>query len=314
MIKKILILLSIVICYINIQSFSYTYAYTWNYDTEVNVNSKTSWASNDRLDDIKTDNFLWNWTETWTSWIKDFIITIAKEVKNIFYIIAWIFFLIISIRFLFSSDAEEAFWKYKKWIIWITAWIFIMQISYSFVVSIYDQWLSGSLSNLLWNVVYPLISLVETMASIFFLFIAIYTFVRLVSSWWDQEKVKKWISSIIYAVIWILLIKFAWKLVEAIYWKYSISLYWTITITKETWFSSMTNMFLNFMNWLNWFVAIATIIMIIYAWVKIIFSNWDQEKVKKWYKLIIYAFIWILILVCSYLILTFFISPNWNNI
>lgn len=328
MIKKILLYLVPLICFTNIW-INNIYATSWdvslnswaevksNYDTIVNSASKNSWADNDLLDDLHNNWQVWesaSWNKTWAVAIKDFIIIIAKEVKNIFFVLAWIYFLIITIRFLVSWSSDEAFWKYKKWIIWITIWIVVMQLSYSFVVTIFDRSLSSFASNFIWNIIEPLINLISTLASIFFLFIAIYTFIRLMSSWWDKEKLTKWINSILYAVIWIALIKFSRILVEWIYWTYWINQAWTITITTEKWFSSVTIMFFNFMNWLNWFVAIWTVIMIIYAWTQILLSNWDTEKVKKWRKLILYAWIWIMILASSYLFLSFFIWPEGNNI
>jgi hypothetical protein len=144
--------------------------------------------------------------------------------------------------------------------------------------------------------------------------IAIYSFIRLLSSNWEKEKQKKWIDSIIYATVWIFLVIFASKIIKSIYWTYNIDGSWLTSIEKENSFSTFTSMFINFINWINWFVAIVTLIMIMYAWVNIIFANWDEEKLKKWRTTIVYAFIWIFILVISYLILTFFIWPDWSKI
>jgi hypothetical protein len=50
--------------------------------------------------------------------------------------------------------------------------------------------------------------------------------------------------------------------------------------------------------------------MILFAGAQILFSNWDGEKLKKAKNTIIYVAIWIAILVCNYLILTFFLLPE----
>ncbi|MDD3302806.1 MAG: hypothetical protein PHN31_04555 [Candidatus Gracilibacteria bacterium] len=328
MIKKILLYLVPLICFTNI-GINNIYATSGdvslnsgaevksNYDTIVNSASKNSGADNDLLDDLHNNGQVGesaSGNKTGAVAIKDFIIIIAKEVKNIFFVLAGIYFLIITIRFLVSGSSDEAFGKYKKGIIWITIGIVVMQLSYSFVVTIFDRSLSSFASNFIGNIIEPLINLISTLASIFFLFIAIYTFIRLMSSGGDKEKLTKGINSILYAVIGIALIKFSRILVEGIYGTYGINQAGTITITTEKGFSSVTIMFFNFMNWLNGFVAIGTVIMIIYAGTQILLSNGDTEKVKKGRKLILYAGIGIMILASSYLFLSFFIGPEGNNI
>lgn len=311
MFKKI-ILLSLL--FFSLFSINYTFADS-DYDTKVKVGSDTNTIENDRLDKIETEEFIKpSETNTWANWIKDFIVKVAKDVKNIFYAIATIYFLVITIRLLFSENSEESFEKYKKWLIWITIWIVVMQMAYAFVLSVFDKWVSTFAWSLINTVFIPVIRLLETFASIFFLLIAIYSFITLLSANWEKEKIKKWIDAIIYATVWIFLVLLSSRIIIAIYWNYNISSSWLSYIDKEDNFSSFITLFVKLINWMNWFVAIVTLIMIMYAWANIIFSWWDDEKMKKWRTTIIYAFIWILILTISYLILTFFIWPDWSKI
>lgn len=311
MLKKI-ILLSLL--FFSLFSINYTFADS-DYDTKVKVGSDTNTIENDRLDKIETEEFIKpSETNTWANWIKDFIVKVAKDVKNIFYAIATIYFLVITIRLLFSENSEESFEKYKKWLIWITIWIVVMQMAYAFVLSVFDKWVSTFAWSLINTVFIPVIRLLETFASIFFLLIAIYSFITLLSANWEKEKIKKWIDAIIYATVWIFLVLLSSRIIIAIYWNYNISSSWLSYIDKEDNFSSFITLFVKLINWMNWFVAIVTLIMIMYAWANIIFSWWDDEKMKKWRTTIIYAFIWILILTISYLILTFFIWPDWSKI
>lgn len=311
MFKKI-ILLSLL--FFSLFSINYTFADS-DYDTKVKVGSDTNTIENDHLDKIETEEFIKpSETNTWANWIKDFIVKVAKDVKNIFYAIATIYFLVITIRLLFSENSEESFEKYKKWLIWITIWIVVMQMAYAFVLSVFDKWVSTFAWSLINTVFIPVIRLLETFASIFFLLIAIYSFITLLSANWEKEKIKKWIDAIIYATVWIFLVLLSSRIIIAIYWNYNISSSWLSYIDKEDNFSSFITLFVKLINWMNWFVAIVTLIMIMYAWANIIFSWWDDEKMKKWRTTIIYAFIWILILTISYLILTFFIWPDWSKI
>ena len=308
MIKKILLYLLLVISFSNI---FYVNNVFWTED--IKASSTSNWKSNDHLDSIYNSIFI-DSSVDWATWIKNSILIVAKEVKNIFFILAWIYFLIITIRLLFSSNSEEWFESYKKWLIWITIWIIVMQMSYAFVVNTFDKWTSSLAWSLISNIFIPIINLLETLASIFFLLIAIYSFIRLVSTNWDKEKAKKWIDAIIYATAWLFLVIISSKILKAIYWNYTLSTYWSSYVTKVSGFSSLATFIITFINWMTWFVAIITVIMIMYAWANIIFAGWDDEKVKKWRTTIVYAFIWILILALSYLIITFFIWPEWNKI
>ncbi len=314
MLKKIFIYI-IILLFSSSLFLGIVSAETSSLDSKVQMDSVSNWKTNDRLDIFDGVSQLLNpGSISWADWLKNTIVLIAKDVKNIFYAVAIIYFLIITIKLLFSSNSEEWFENYKKWLIRITLWIFVMQISYSFVLSVFDKWSSWFASSLISTIFIPIIHLLETLASIFFILIAIYSFIRLLSANWEKEKQKKWIDSIIYATIWIFLVIFSSKIITSIYWTYNIDPSWLTSIEKESSFSWFATMFIKFINWINWFVAIITLIMIMYAWVNIIFADWDEEKLKKWRTTIVYAFIWIFILVTSYLILTFFIWPDWNKI
>lgn len=312
MFKKFILFFILIISFSNIFTINNVFS-AEDYDLKVESSSTSNWKNNEHLDSLYS-SFFFDTTVEWAEGIKNTIIIIAKEVKNIFFAIAWIYFLIITIRLLFSSNSEEWFESYKKWLIWITIWIVVMQMSYAFVVNTFDQSASSLAWSLINNLFIPVINLLETLAAIFFLLIAIYSFIRLVSTNWDKEKAKKWIDSIIYATAWLFLVILAAKILKAIYWTYNYSTYWSAYVTKISNLSSFSNIIITFINWLTWFVAIVTVIMIMYAWANIIFSWWDDEKVKKWRTTILYAFIWIFILVISYLIITFFIWPEWNKI
>jgi hypothetical protein len=70
------------------------------------------------------------------------------------------------------------------------------------------------------------------------------------------------------------------------------------------------NIIISVINWLNGFVAIAVLIMIIYAGAQIMLSAGDEEKIKKGKQSIIYIAIGLTVLVMNFLILTFFLKPD----
>ena len=280
---------------------------------DVRLDTWTKVEGKERNDKLKNfndpdDNFTWVDATQWDKWFFYFLVRIAKSLKNIFFAIATVFFLIIVLRLLFTENSEEEFGKFKKWILWITVWIIIMQIAYSLVITTQNQSISWWLANdLLKNIVIPLITLLETAASFFFIAIAIFAFYRMVTSSWDDEKAKTWKMSIFYAIIWFIVIKISGLIVKT---TYSKTLCDDDNITCSWWVAEIEEwawIIFKIINWLNWFVWIAVVIMIIYAWVQIIFSNWEEEKIKKAKTSIIYIFIWIFVLTMNYLILTFFL-------
>ena len=259
----------------------------------------------EKPDPVTNDKFFTANT-TWEVWMNNFILNIAKDIKNIFLAITWIYFLIIVLRQLMTENAEEEFEKFKKWIRWITAWIILMQISYSFVETIFNKDINWKLAwSLVHNIIQPMVSLLEYAASFFFIAIAIFSYYRIITSSWDEEKAKKWKMSIVYAIIWFIVIQISKYLVWGVYSKTLCANKWienchASEIQETSW------VLFDIINWTNGFVWIAVVIMIIYAWFQIIFSNWEDEKIKKAKKSLLYIIIWIIILMTNFIILTFF--------
>lgn len=279
---------------------------TWNINT---ANNKSNSFLSD-LFDSTTDFKISTW---WEKWIFNTLLLIARDLKNLFYVIASIYFLIIVIRLIFSSKTEEEVSNFKKWIIWISVWIIVMQIAYYFAKALYDMNINKTLAtNFAQNIIEPLIKLLETAASFFFLAIMIYAFYRIITANWDDEKVKRWKMSVFYAAIWFLVIKLSTALVTSIYGTVKrknslISADYELD-TNIQWFSGII---VDVINWMNSFLWLLIVIMIIYAGFLALTSIWDEEKFKKAKNIILYITIWVAILITNYLILTFFIYPEY---
>lgn len=265
----------------------------------------------------------WDWDiKIWNEWEKsivEFLYTIAKDLKAIVYIISWVYFLIITLKLIVSNNTDEEVSKFKKWIIWITIWIILMQIVYFYVEISYAQEVWANLArNLTENLIHPIIKVLETAASFFFLLIAIYAFYRIVTANWNDDKVKEWKMTIVYWLIWFIVIKLSKDLVYSSYWQVSCNDWTLLWIFDIKWNSCVTdnqiswiwNIVVQIINWANSFVWIIVILMIIYAWIQVLFSWWDEEKLTKAKKSIIYIAIWIALLVLNFFILTFFIKPE----
>ncbi len=246
------------------------------------------------------------------------LIEIAKSLKNLFYAIAGIFFLIITIRLIFASNTDEELWKFKKWVIWITVGLIVMQLALSFVTIGFDQGVSAEIGeNIIFVIVQPMLLLLQTLASIFFMAVAIFSFYRLITANGNEESAKSGKMSILYAIIGFMIVRFAGTIVNAFYGQVNCSdgsSGGQIVATNEkicrneAEFSEWINLIMSIITWLNSFVALVVMLMIIYAWAQILLSGGDEEKIKKWKQALIYIAIGIVILAINYLILTFFFA------
>ncbi len=327
---RILAILIIGISVFSVYSTNYTYA-EWEYIDTLNwwldnLNTKNftdpsaddKWRDNEKLEKFaeETPKFIKS-EKSWARQIAIFLARIAKDLKNIFFSIAFIYFLVITLRLLLAGNSEEAIWKFKKWILWITVGLIIMQLAFSLTVSLFDQDVNWETAiNFVEMIVYPLVNLLSTLASLFFIAICIYAFYRLITSNWEEEKAKSAKMTIFYWILGFIIIKISDVLVKSFYGKTACE-YEVIAQNKSgsctgdlSWVAALI---FTVINWLNGFVAIIVVIMIIYVWAQVMTSNWEEEKLKKAKKAILYIFIWILVLVMNYLILTFWLL-QWTNI
>ena len=295
-----------------------------NINDWVNLNISTEDIENWDNKNTQLDSF-WNWENEFfqigTSWWKGIfytLVSIAQSLKNLFYLLATVFYLYIAIKLIIAENTEEESAKFKKWIIWITVWLIIMQLAYSFVSTLYANSIWEKLAfDLITNIINPFIWLMEVLASVFFLAIAIFAFYRMVTANWKEEEVTRAKMSIVYAIMWFILIKIAKIIVEWVYGKLECSsstIAWfdiaTISCIWDNNADSLVWTIMQIINWANWFICIITILLILYAWFNVLFSAWDEEKIKKAKSTILYIAIGILLLVINYLLLTFFILPE----
>ena len=244
-------------------------------------------------------------------WIYNSMIRIARDLKNLFFLIAWVYFLIIVLRLLFSEKTEEEVSNFKKWIIWISVWIIITQIAYYMVNVLFDENINVALAtNFIDIIIQPLIKLLETSASFIFIAMMIYAYYRIVTSNWDEEQAKAWKMSVVYAIVWFILIKSSSKLVDSVYSKISCSSIGWVNCTSNIEVTWVAEMIVNIINWMNGFIWLIVVILIIYAGFMVLTSVWDEEKLKKAKSIIMYIAIWLFILVANYLILTFILSKS----
>lgn len=269
--------------------------------------------------DVLKDIFSWeleyfNSRKTWAEWMFNLSINLAYSLKNLFLIFASIYLVILVLKLFFSSSSDEELGKFKKWIVWTTVWIIVMQTAFSFTTNLYDKSINENLAaNFGENIIQPFINLLLIFTSFAFIWIAIYSFYKIVTSNGDEEWAKHWKMSIVQAMIWFIVIKFTQTIVDSTYWKVECTNWSWLTSSKCKETAQVEwnmELIMNLINWWNSLLAIIITILVIYAWVNLMLSNWDEEKIKKAKQSIIYIAIWLLIIVSSYLILSFFIIPE----
>lgn len=316
--KKILLILALTV--------SLLYVIWWSIPDVLGANNP---QINERLNDLNDSRFIFVSDQNiWEQWIYATLLRFAMDLKNLFYIIATVFFLIIALRLILASNTEEELWKFKKGIIWITIGLIVMQIAFVFTTLLFDMssWARWDISSL-WadkakfffdNLIWPLITLLQTLASFFFIAIAIYAFYRLVTANGNDEATTSAKKTIGFALIWFLIVSLAKQIVEAFYGTINCWLHNddenNIIFGQICWntqdISDGVRIIINIINWFNWFVAIIVVLMILYAWAQILLSAWDEEKLKKSKNSLIFIAVWIFILIANFLILTFFLRPE----
>ena len=263
----------------------------------------TEWKENDMLNSIFKpwdDKVVW---DRWAEWIQATILKIAQDFKNLVTILATIALLVLVFRLFFATNTDEDVAKFKTGILYIIIGIALMQLSYSIVSVLFDQDIDRNLwESLVQDVFEPIISLLLYGAAFAFLAMWIAAFYMLITAGGDEEKSKKWKQTVLYAVAWFIVIRFADILVK---WSYS----WTY---NPTWAQTtdLIDLVSRIINWVNTFVGLITVLMIIYAGVQVIFGFWDEEKLKKAKKSLVYIWIGLFILVANFAIVTFFLRPE----
>jgi uncharacterized membrane protein len=280
-------------------------------------NESSAVRNNDKLQDFNNRGDFIEVDRAGEQGVFNTLILFARDLKNIFYTIAVIYFLVIILRLILSNNTEEELGKFKGGIIWITIGLIVMQIAFVFAQLLFDQGVSARLGvRLIDNLIWPLVTLLQTLASLFFIAIAIFAFYRLVTANGNEEAQKSGKMTIAYALIGFIIIRFARGLVEAFYGRVSCEDFsFGFVVIEGTCrnvqdISEATDIVITILNWINGFIAIVVLLMIIYAGTQILLSGGDEERIKKGKNSILYIAIGLFLLAANYLILTFFLLPE----
>lgn len=264
-------------------------------------------------DSYVNDTYFWEWSyffwwsKIWEKWAEWLLVAIARDLKNVFIAIAILYMFVLVLRLFFWQWSDDDLKKWRLGILWTTIWVILMQISFVAFTAVYDKAVWAELwQNLAEKVFAPLIWLLEVSISFLFIAVAIMAFYRIITSWWNDDGYKKWISTIINAVIWFLLVKISAALVKWIYWWEADCTTWLwehrCTVSTDPNLSDTAKIIASIIQYLTWFVSVITLFLIVYAGFMILTSSGDDAKVKKWKSIIKYIIIWMIIIASSVLI------------
>ncbi len=268
--------------------------------------------NNEYLWEMEGNEFFYVGT-TGEKWIKNLLLNIARDLRVIVFALVLLIGIILVIKLIFWENTEEEQKKLKMWILWASIWIMVMQIAFSVYKILFDK----DVWALLWRslserIIEPFTDMLMLFASFIFIAMWIYAFYKIVTAGWDDDKVSKWKTTIVQAIIWFIVIKFADIIVTNTFnpdcgWWWILSYYGTNICENIT---DNAKIITTLLNWVNSFLAIIIVLMIMYAGFLVLTSSGDSDKHDKAKKILLYVWIWLLILFTSYLILTFFIRPE----
>lgn len=283
-----------------------------------NVEVGSSWDRNSYLETIKDNlsGYFFDTDNVGGEGITSFFVTVAYNIKNLFISIAVIFLMVGVMKLLFSPGSEESVKKWRSNIIWVSVGVILMQMAYSFwnvLILKSDETELGSRFG--WDfflqIFQPIIGIMLMLASFGFIAMMIYAFYIIVTGGGDEEKLKKWKNTVIYAVIGFLLIRLPEAFVRAIYGSPACKKKWLFEIgsceIKNNDLTGVVEIIGKIFVYFNGFLTLICVLLVIYAWWLVFISGGDEEKLKKAKNIVLYIIIGLVLLVASHAIFQFFI-------
>ncbi len=255
------------------------------------------------------------------SGIRNLLIDVFKDIAIVLFILAVILSFVATIRLLTSPNGEEDFSKWMTTLVWSIAGIFILSIAYTVIrqfetrVASTQSFSGQTMYELVINIVYPILNFLRYIAATCFFLMAVYAFYRIVTSMGDEEWAASGKKIFIGSVIGFIIMMIAEPIVKIAYgwgncwWR---SIFGVATDCTRRVFDTAGTLWIiaRIIVFMNGFIALITVIMIMYAGFLILTGGGDEEKSDKAKRTISYAVIWIIILLFSYLIYRFMILQS----
>lgn len=250
---------------------------------------------------------------------ENILINVFFVLASFLFVVALIVAFFAAIRLFISGNSSEDFSKWSNTLIWSVAGLLLVSLSYGFMMilnkNILANWAGFTVStvyNTTIDLIYPILNFLRYIAAICFFIVIIYAFYRIIFAWWDEEGFQNGKKTFIAASLGFVIMLLAEPIVRMSYgWSNcgGDKLFWIPTGCVNRTFDAgiFLNLVIKIIIFLNWFIALITVIMIMYAGFLILTGGGDEEKSQKAKRIITYAIIGVLIILFSYVIYRIFL-------
>lgn len=248
-------------------------------------------------------------------WAQNILINLFFVLAGILFIVALIVAFFAAIRLFVSDNSWEDFSKWAKTLTWSVAGLLLVSIAYGALYTFEHNVLLQdevglnveTIYQATVGIIYPLLNFLRYIAAIVFFIILIFAFYKIIIARGDEEWFQNGKKTFLAAAVGFIIMVLAEPIVRMVYGGYNCqgkSLFGIPTECVNRQFSAdgFFDIVLRIIIFLNWFIALVTIIMIMYAGFLVLTGGWDEEKTDKAKKTIIYAIIGVLIILFSYAI------------
>lgn len=217
-------------------------------------------------------------------------------------IIRWIFSWILVIFMVYAGfEMMNSWWtdddslKKAKNSLW---YAIIWLIFVNFPVEIYNA-IAAQNNNTKWNlfiftdnfntIIWDILTAIEYLIWWVAIFILVLEWIKLIANSKDPEAFKKASKKIQWSIIWLIFL-----------WFIHLWIIFLKSWNLKDWVNNIFEPVANLLLYLAWPIALFFLWV---AWYYYIFSGWDEDKTKKWKDIIINTSIWVIIILCIYVLL-----------
>lgn len=247
-------------------------------------------------------------------WAQNILVNLFFVLAGILFVLAIIVAFFAAIRLFISDNSGEDFSKWAKTLAWSVAGLLLVSISYGVLYTFDHNVLT---SNAGFNIrtiyqatvliIYPLLNFLRYIAAVIFFLILIFAFYKIIFAGGNEEWFQNGKKTFIAAAIGFIVMLLAEPIVRMVYGWDNCS--WdklfgipTECVNRQFSPNSFFDIIIKIIIFLNWFIALVTVIMIMYAGFLVLTGGGDEEKSEKAKKTILYAAIGVLIILFSYVI------------
>lgn len=263
------------------------------------------------------DSMLWETAQDletldWTDWVDKInnllLKTLIPLTKYLFVSIS-ILFIVFALFWLVASGWEEdKISEFKKKMWYVIFWFIVIGLSEK-IAGVFDP-LSWNNSSEFYNVdglrtiFISVWSFIKIIAWWFAVLMIVVSWFSMITSEWDETKTEEWKKWIIYSFVWLMVILTAEKFILDIFFKD----YWQ-NWPNNTAPQEFSSEIIWIISWILQYLSIFWVAIIITAWIFYIFSMWDDDASTKAWTIIKNVWLWLIIIMISYTIISTFI-PN----